>query len=1221
MSQWGHPRAGGCDVPYRKTSARPLRALPATTPFHEPVGRLVDNIYLLIQVIPMSRSLPLPSGTYTLLPLIEACDNFELPPGPWDANSLQFRWKLHQSSRHYAPPPTHNESALDSDDEDEQASNRMDSSEFLAPFFITIPNSPGCPVGPTSLSRRPSSNRQPSLRPSSPTYSPAPTPVPASAPPTLAPQPIGFLRPCILRALIEDNTKMASMSCQPVWKFLPPIATPPPPPSPSTRSRRTSSVSGGRRPSMGLSSLGDNSGSSRRGSGGGGSVGMSMTPMGSETNGLTGQKAGSQLAEALQVLKVNGKEVSGEMTWAAGFEDWVVEEGSETMREHIDRVCRAWKMKGMFPDPLMGWRNEEYAIYGPHTPFDKNAEPKLPGGNFAFSMERAACGLFGFATYGVHCTAYVEETDEPLKIWVPRRSATKQTWPSYLDNTVAGGITSLASPLSSIIRECAEEASLPESLTEPLLRSVSVLSYTYRTPAGWLQPEVQYIYDLKLPSDVEPQTNVDDGEVESFSLMEVEEVVDRMCKGEFKSELIFDFPLSTNGLSLDTINSTLRIPINPASSSSSGTAPGLALPANVPLPSAFEAHAQTASPTLHRQNGAVGELGDHTPSPSPDVSHDSANTSYKMDIELSQQLPEGSKVDSEKDSKPQRSPRSVPPKLSLGSRNSLSSGGREASSSLSTTSSDGDRVEKHDAASGDEGSELDEEPLAASTRTHASERRSGPDELQPSKFAKSKVTSPDKTTTPRIDFSAKKRDRVSESMSPGSSLTGATDSDEPDAQSKSAPALKPDNRGEGSSSDSEESDTPDATSFPTTKPTSSSVRGRGRPRGGKRGSVKPRSTASSHTSETKKKPRGAGSTAAFKGRAAPGSPYEAGSPGVRATRATVTLPPGYIEGVKSARMTRVRSASSTPAPRATPQPTPSATAESEDRLSPTPQAEDEPDPEPLLSLPPLPPLQPQAVKGRKGFKGKEKEVVKEEASEADLVTLVTLVKMEEDTSMVVEPEVTKVVSRSGTPVKEKGTPSKDKGKERAFTYEPERTMCEPIFFCLLQQLYRMLMGQVAAKRRKVDAEALARSAERAAAKAVLLEQLEEEAEKIRDSTHPLIELTYEQLASEKTLRLSQLARSLERQERVYDKILYADSQSAWRQWADAKDDLRTGMYFDNQEQLKQLIYEEQAYPFLRDHPLLVNTHNLPPVPYYRGPLSPDAALIYPPRTEFYTGYP
>lgn len=128
--------------------------------------------------------------------------------------------------------------------------------------------------------------------------------------------------------------------------------------------------------------------------------------------------------------------------------------------------------------------------------------------------------------------AYTEDEHGEIKIWVPRRSPTKQTWPNFLDNTVAGGITAGDLPGPSILRECAEEASLPASLVAPLLKSVSVITYNYRTATGWVQPEVQYIYDIRLPADVVPRPN--DGEVAGFELMGVEEVVRRMVGGEFK---------------------------------------------------------------------------------------------------------------------------------------------------------------------------------------------------------------------------------------------------------------------------------------------------------------------------------------------------------------------------------------------------------------------------------------------------------------------------------------------------------------------------------------------------------------------------------------------------------------------------------------------------------------------------------------------------------------
>lgn len=84
-------------------------------------------------------------------------------------------------------------------------------------------------------------------------------------------------------------------------------------------------------------------------------------------------------------------------------------------------------------------------------------------------------------------TAYEGEGKDML-IWVPRRSATKATWPGYLDNTVAGGIIAGMSPLETIIKECDEEASLPEDLVRSQLRHVGAATYTYITETGWLQP-------------------------------------------------------------------------------------------------------------------------------------------------------------------------------------------------------------------------------------------------------------------------------------------------------------------------------------------------------------------------------------------------------------------------------------------------------------------------------------------------------------------------------------------------------------------------------------------------------------------------------------------------------------------------------------------------------------------------------------------------------------
>jgi len=43
----------------------------------------------------------------------------------------------------------------------------------------------------------------------------------------------------------------------------------------------------------------------------------------------------------------------------------------------------------------LGWRGEQYAVYGPGKP---------PHAHVAFTLERSACALFGLATFGVHLT-------------------------------------------------------------------------------------------------------------------------------------------------------------------------------------------------------------------------------------------------------------------------------------------------------------------------------------------------------------------------------------------------------------------------------------------------------------------------------------------------------------------------------------------------------------------------------------------------------------------------------------------------------------------------------------------------------------------------------------------------------------------------------------------------------------------------------------------------
>jgi 8-oxo-dGTP pyrophosphatase MutT (NUDIX family) len=173
---------------------------------------------------------------------------------------------------------------------------------------------------------------------------------------------------------------------------------------------------------------------------------------------------------------------------------------------------------------LRGWRNELYPIYG-------------PGRELLASMERSATTLFGIITYGAHMTAYVKD-EQGMRIWVPRRAHTKQTFPGMLDNTVGGGIVTGEEPFECLVREATEEASLPEDLVRANAKSCGCVTYFYVRDAraggetGLLQPECEYVYDLQLDSDVILKPC--DAEVEDFYLWTTDEVKVALSKGEFK---------------------------------------------------------------------------------------------------------------------------------------------------------------------------------------------------------------------------------------------------------------------------------------------------------------------------------------------------------------------------------------------------------------------------------------------------------------------------------------------------------------------------------------------------------------------------------------------------------------------------------------------------------------------------------------------------------------
>ena len=183
-----------------------------------------------------------------------------------------------------------------------------------------------------------------------------------------------------------------------------------------------------------------------------------------------------------------------------------------------------WKQENTF-ECLKGWRHELY--------------PVCTQNEIICTIERSGCGLFGIRTYGVHINGYTI-IDNTLHMWVATRSRFKQTYPLYLDQMVAGGISHEESIQDAVIRECEEEASIPEEISKNAI-PVGLVSYFIDSSLGYC-PETQYCYDLQLDPSFKPI--IKDNEVEKFELFTIHQIKELLLDNKFKPNcalVVIDF--------------------------------------------------------------------------------------------------------------------------------------------------------------------------------------------------------------------------------------------------------------------------------------------------------------------------------------------------------------------------------------------------------------------------------------------------------------------------------------------------------------------------------------------------------------------------------------------------------------------------------------------------------------------------------------------------------
>jgi len=126
-------------------------------------------------------------------------------------------------------------------------------------------------------------------------------------------------------------------------------------------------------------------------------------------------------------------------------------------------------------------------------------------------IDRAWLESFGVTSYGVHVNGYVERRDGP-ELWVGVRAQNREVAPGKLDNMVAGGLPVGVTLAENLVKEAAEEASVPEGLAKTAV-PVGVVTYMFDTDRG-VRRDLLFVYDLKLPADFIPKNT--DGEVSGF---------------------------------------------------------------------------------------------------------------------------------------------------------------------------------------------------------------------------------------------------------------------------------------------------------------------------------------------------------------------------------------------------------------------------------------------------------------------------------------------------------------------------------------------------------------------------------------------------------------------------------------------------------------------------------------------------------------------------------
>lgn len=195
-----------------------------------------------------------------------------------------------------------------------------------------------------------------------------------------------------------------------------------------------------------------------------------------------------------------------------GFELCTAGSSAADRTRIVARWVRSQHARGLVP----GWRGETMRV----------ALAGLP----LLAIERAMLRPLGLELRSATAVGWTQGARGP-RIWVARRSPDKPVDPDRFDVLVGGGIRGAASIASTLVRECAEEASIPAVIARRARPCGTIAIARLARDAGCLvlHRERVAIHELELPQGFTPVPS--DGESSRIVAMSPREALRSIAAG------------------------------------------------------------------------------------------------------------------------------------------------------------------------------------------------------------------------------------------------------------------------------------------------------------------------------------------------------------------------------------------------------------------------------------------------------------------------------------------------------------------------------------------------------------------------------------------------------------------------------------------------------------------------------------------------------------------